>query len=149
MAVIAPPYLCREAATHGQHFRADTWKVATLLRNVLNSTPVTNRIKPRKSFHSSAKPDFAMDDDWRREWAENPLAGGELVLDPTRMLPGFEPIQQKHWVQANRIRSRCQRTSNLHRWGHTESTQCPACSDVLQDMDRMIFWCPHTAIAGG
>ena len=150
MASIAPRHLRREEATQKQHIRVTRLDSRTPLRSVLDAAPDTRRLRSRKPFYDSLKPDFSLENKWRQEWNDDLPRGGDLVTDPTQPLPGFQTLRRKEWAQANRIRSQCGRTAgNLHRWGYRDSPICPACRAAPQDMDHMILHCPQTAVPGG
>ena len=150
MSAIAPPHLRREAATQRQHQRAADQVESTPLHLVLQQAPATERLKSRKPFYSSLKPNFSLEEEWKREWAEAVPPGGDVIEDPSTALPGFVNLSRREWVVSNRIRARTGRTArSLHMWGYRDSPTCPLCGGGPQDMDHLVLHCPLTAIDGG
>ena len=150
MSAIPPPNIRREEVNQKWIETVNTTEKDIPLKEILSSAPKTSRLKSRRPFYLSADKNFNLNESWRREWRNNTPAGGDIIVDPTIRLPGFQECSRKEWVTANRIRSRHNRTEKtLFRWGMKDSPICPKCQEAPQDTDHLVLHCPSTSLEGG
>ena len=122
----------------------------TPLKQIYRNAPGTSRLRSRKPFPQSEKEDFCPQNEWKNEWTDNTLRGGEDIEDPSRMLPGFETANRRTWVTSNRIRTRhCRTASKMYQWSLNASPNCPHCNGAQQDIDHLVLSCPVTRMEGG
>jgi len=75
------------------------------LKIVVAHAPAAIRLKSRRPFYNSDK-QFDIISAWLEYWKNNPTPGGDVIEDPTVLLPGFHTATRRQWVTANRLRAK-------------------------------------------
>ena len=149
MSNIAPPAIRRDTATQAMFDKIDELPEDILLKIIFNQAPETARLKSRKPFYKSRINNYSEIGAWQREWVHNIPRGGEIIVDPTKRLPGFGSCSRGQWTASNRLLCKHGRVAaNIHRWGLAQSPECPRCHGEEQTVDHLVLRCPETAIGG-
>jgi len=144
---IAPPNLTRK-----RHFKNIIQKSIinenSLLYEVLEDA-VAPRLKSRSMWNDlfESLVNFNVEREWRLAWHNDQVINMDLVVDPTKKLPGFE-LNRKSWKNLNRIRTNCGICNySLHKWNKIDSPACP-CGAVEQTIAHIICFCPNSYFSG-
>ena len=122
----------------------------TPLRKIMEDIPTSNRLISRKPFYRVPISNQGLADRWRARWLGCVPEGGEVVVNPTEPVPGYEGCSRRLWVTRNRLLTRHGRTrARLCRWGNIEDPICTRCGLEPETTDHIVLHCPHTAIDGG
>ena len=119
------------------------------LKEIVNEAPSTSRLKSRQPFHKSKLENFSLKEAWKTDWIQNTPRGGDIIPDPTKLMPGFSNSGRKLWVTLNRLLTRHGKTAaNMHRWNLRDTNRCRNCEGGPQTTYHIILHCPVTVLDG-
>jgi len=141
---VAPPSLCRKAATDNMLQIIEAHPNWPVYADVFEHPP------PRLASQCPIWSDMTSVNtitQWRENWSSASLVNHTIVTDHTIRQPGFD-LPGHMWSLTNRFRTGqgpCH--ANLHKWGLAQSPSCDC--DQRQTMNHNVYTCPLTKFKGG